>query len=298
MRILVLGSEGFIGSNAVRYFEAKGYTVFKADIIIKEEPGYTIINPEHSDFTSLFLGKQLDACINATGSANVQFSFTNPALDYSLNVANVYLLLDAIRRYGEGCKFINLSSAAVYGNPSVLPISEEVSCAPLSPYGLHKLYSEHICKEFTDHFAVPTICLRIFSAYGEGLKKQLFWDLYKKLSAPVKSVQLFGTGDESRDFIYIGDLVRALESILLHANFNGKAINVASGRETRISEVVQLFKTLLNSEIEIRFSGENKIGDPVNWRADISMLASLGFNATTEIDTGLKNYIEWVKGKE
>jgi dTDP-glucose 4,6-dehydratase/UDP-glucose 4-epimerase len=84
MNILILGSEGFIGSNAVNYFKIKKHTVHKADIVIKEEENYTVINPEHADFSSLFSKTKYDVCLNATGSANVQFSFSNPALDFSL----------------------------------------------------------------------------------------------------------------------------------------------------------------------------------------------------------------------
>jgi len=298
MRILVLGSEGFIGSNAVNFFMRKHYTVYKADITIKEEPNYFVINPELADFSSLFSERPYDFCLNATGAANVQFSIANPALDFSLNTVNVFHLLSAMRRFNPHCRFLNLSSAAVYGNPSSLPVSEGAQLLPLSPYGWHKLYSEQICNEFHVHFGLATKSARIFSAYGEGLKKQLFWDVYRKIEqARGSEVVLFGTGAESRDFIYIHDLLEAIECIALNDSFDGKAINIASGTETSIRQVVNEFVLLLQAGSAVRFSGQVKAGDPANWKADIRVLTTLGFTPQTSIEQGLKNYIQWVKGK-
>jgi len=296
MKILVLGSEGFIGSNAVQYFQEKGHTVYSADIILRDSPFYFVINPEQPDFAALFNGVQFEYCINATGAANVQFSFAHPALDYTLNVSNVYHLLDAIRRYSPACKFINFSSAAVYGNPSSLPVSENAVIQPLSPYGLHKSYSEAICREFATYFKVPAISLRVFSAYGEGLKKQLFWDLFQKIQKSVHGeIEVFGSGNESRDFIYINDLLFAVECVMDQASFMGEVLNVASGRETSVKEAVGTFVSLVDPAVTVKFSGQEKKGDPINWVADIQTLTKMGFKARYSLEDGLGRTAAWMK---
>lgn len=296
MKLLILGSEGFIGSHAKKYFlEQPHYEVYTADIVIRQDHNYQVINPEHADFSSIFSGDAFDVCINATGAANVQFSFRYPALDYILNVSNVFLMLDAIRRFNPSCKFINLSSAAVYGNPSRLPVSEKDVLQPLSPYGWHKLYSEQVCKEFADYFGMKTVSLRIFSAYGPGLRKQLFWDLFSKFIDPGKEVELFGSGDETRDFIFIDDLVHAMECVIRHADFDGRAINVSSGEETGIVDAAAIFKELLQSGKQIKFNGKVKEGDPKNWKANIDLLKSFGFSGGTDMQRGLHHYINWAK---
>jgi dTDP-glucose 4,6-dehydratase/UDP-glucose 4-epimerase len=297
MNLLILGSEGFIGQNAVEYFQARGYNVYSADIVLKQSPNYFLINPEHSDFSTIFIKHKFDACINATGAANVQLSFTNPAIDFALNTANVYEILNSIKEHNPGCRFMNLSSAAVYGNPEELPIRENTEIKPLSPYGCHKLYSEQICKEFFDFFQIPTISVRIFSAYGEGLKKQLFWDLYKKIENSDGQIEVFGTGKESRDFIYIKDLLLAIELILKSAEFKGSVINVASGVESTIEEAVNCFVSCFKIDIKVKFGGRTKVGDPINWRADISMLESLGFKHQYSLKDGVYNYYKWLTGK-
>ena len=297
-RILILGSEGFIGSHAVRHFRALGYSVTAADIVLKDEKDYLLINPEFADFSRIFSQWQFDVCINATGAANVQLSFTYPAMDYTLNAANIYHILDSIRKYNPECKFINLSSAAVYGNPFSLPIHESAPLNPVSPYGYHKYYSEQICREFHILFGLRTMSTRIFSAYGERLKKQLFWDLYQKVSQTTESIELFGTGNETRDFIYIGDITNALHSIILKAPFDGSAVNVASGKESTIREVVDIFMHALDKQIDVRFTGNNKIGDPLNWRADIGLLESFGFKTTYSLKDGINNYCRWVQERK
>jgi len=297
-KILILGSEGFIGSHAVSYFRSLGHPVIAADIVLKQEKDYMLINPELPDFSRIFTRTSFDLCINATGAANVQLSFAHPAMDYMLNVTNVYTILDSIRQYNPGCKFINFSSAAVYGNPSSLPIHESAALSPVSPYGHHKVYSEQVCKEFFDLFQVPTLSLRIFSAYGEGLKKQLFWDVYKKISEADGFIELFGTGKETRDFIYVTDIMHALESVIQNAPFNGTAINLASGKESSIKEVTDIFVEDLKSTVEIKFTGSNKIGDPLNWRADIGLLQSYGFKPRYSLTEGINNYCKWLREKK
>lgn len=298
MTILIIGSEGFIGSNAVQYFKEKQYEVWKADIVLKDEPAYTVLDSVRPDFASLFATHKFDVCLNATGAANVQFSFGHPGIDFMLNVANVFSMLDAIRQYAPGCKFINLSSAAVYGNPIHCPVPESAPLQPLSPYGFHKLYSEEVCREFHHFYQVPTASLRIFSAYGEGLKKQLFWDLFQKTKdARNGRIELFGTGEETRDFIYVRDISEAIHCIIRNAAFNGQMINIASGQETTIAEAATVFLKCLGSGLELKFTGAAKQGDPFRWKADIGLLESYGFASRHGLEDGLKNYTRWLGEK-
>jgi UDP-glucose 4-epimerase len=294
MKLLIIGSEGFIGKHCTQYFAEKGYNVFEADVVELEKNNYTCLAKTNSSFASLFASQQYDICINASGSAHVGFSFENPDIDFELNVANVHKLLVAIRSFNPTCKFINFSSAAVYGNPISLPIKEDAARNPLSPYGFHKLQSEYLLTEYHRFFGIATCNLRIFSAYGVGLRKQLFWDLYQK-STQSNSIQLFGTGNETRDFIYIDELLEAIQCIIDNAPFDGESYNIASGVETKISSVVQTFFSMLNPAITYTFSGDQKLGDPDNWVADISKLNALGFNPTTTTEAGLEKITQWLK---
>lgn len=296
--MLIIGSEGFIGKNALAYFRGKGYSVTGADIMLLKEEGYIYINSNCSDFNSLFSLEKFDVCINASGAANVQSSFDTPHRDFLLNTVNVYSFLLAIKNNCPECKFINLSSAAVYGNPKAIPISELHELNPISPYGFHKFQSELICREFFEIFGIQSLSLRVFSAYGEGLKKQLFWDIYQKIkSSTNNTIQLFGTGKETRDFIYIKDLIRAIDCIIDKATFNGNVINIASGVSVEIQEVAKIFVKNYQPSLEVVFTSKLKQGDPSFWVADISKLSAMGFIPQYSIENGIKNYLLWLGEK-
>lgn len=294
MKILIIGSDGFIGANCVQYFRAKGEQVWTAGIQPDASSYHTLLQAHQTDFIGLFQTQQYDFCINASGSANVGLSFENPALDFELNVQNVHKLLIAIRQYNPKCALINFSSAAVYGNPKQLPITETARLSPVSPYGFHKLQSEYLLTEYHKFFGIHTCSLRVFSAYGVGLRKQLFWDLYQK-SLTSETIELFGTGEETRDFIFIDDLLQVLDLVIQNANFEGECINVASGIETKIKEAVGIFYSILKPDLQFRFSGKVKVGDPNNWLASIQKLQQIGFEPKYTIEQGLQKYITWLK---
>ena len=297
MKILIIGSKGFIGSHCVSFF-SKEHEVWQCDVVVDyTSTNYLLIDATNADYNEIFRDNLFDVCINCSGAASVPDSIQNPQRDFELNTHNVFKQLDAIRKHNTTCKYINLSSAAVYGNPEKLPIVENQNLKPISPYGIHKRMAEAICQEFYEIFKIPTLSLRIFSAYGIGLKKQLFWDLYKKYKSGNK-IELFGTGDESRDFINIEDLVIAINKVIEKGVFNGKSINIANGIEIKIKEVVKQFYQLIDSDISFSFIGQSRKGDPNNWVANIDDLESLGYSQSIEIDFGLKKHIEWLRENE
>ena len=295
MKIIVIGSKGFIGSHCMNFFDNPENVVYGCDIINDyNAKNYFLIESTNSDYRSIFEKNQFDICINCSGAANVSNSIENPLRDFALNSFNVFKILDAIRIYQPKIKFINLSSAAVYGNPQYLPIDEKHNINPISPYGFHKLQSENILFEFSELYQLNTCSMRVFSAYGEGLKKQLFWDLFKKLKNS-NNIELFGTGDESRDFIYIKDLLNVIKLVIEKANFEGEKINVANGIELKIREAVKTFFNIFNSKRDYIFTGVNKIGNPISWKADISIIKSFGYIQQYSIKQGLGNYIKWLE---
>jgi dTDP-glucose 4,6-dehydratase/UDP-glucose 4-epimerase len=293
MKILIIGCNGFIGSNALKYFKEKKYTVIGSDIKIGASEMSSEIN-NSIKLADLFQSERFDVCINASGSSTVAFSLQNEQEDYLLNYKNVELLVNAIKVHQPQCKLINLSSAAVYGNPSVLPINEDSATKPISPYGKHKLLSEQLLLECAKNDGLATLSLRIFSVYGNGLKKQLFWDMYQK-SLTGNLIELYGTGHETRDFIHIDDLMFALEQIILHASFDGSTINVASGIESTIKSAASTFVTYLNPKLIINFNDFQNNIDPRHWKADISRLKTLGFTPKISLEEGLKKYASWLK---
>lgn len=295
MKTLIIGSKGFIGSHVLNFFKANKLPVIGCDVVTEyDDNNYIQIDATNSDFHDIFKKNEIVSCINCSGAASVPLSLENPLKDFNLNTLNVFKILDAIRQYQPNCKFINLSSAAIYGNPDQLPIKENFNFKPMSPYGLHKVQAEQICTEFYEFYKIKTCSLRIFSAYGEGLKKQLLWDLFQKFKNS-NTIELFGTGNETRDFIYIDDIVQAIMCCLQNADFKGEAINIANGEELSIKTIAAVFNHEFGANKNINFNKQTKKGDPLNWKADITTLQRLGYKKTVSIETGIKKYIEWAK---
>jgi UDP-glucose 4-epimerase len=296
MRILVTGSAGFIGSSLLAFLQKTGHEVWGADVLPRDATAryFQIIDP-NKDFINAFERVKFDVCINCAGSASVPFSISEPLVDFTLNVHLVANILNAILKCNIDCKFLQLSSAAVYGNPSVLPVQESEVLSPVSPYGIHKMHAEQICQYFNRYFKLHTGVVRIFSAYGVGLKKQLFWDVFNRVES-TSSLEFFGTGDETRDFVNIDDVTRAIGVIVQKSAFEGDIYNLAAGTQTTIRYAIQSFLEVLNCDRGITFSGENRMGDPLFWEADIRKISALGFSPQVSLKEGLKNYALWLKG--
>ena len=120
MNILVIGAKGFIGSYIVKHFAQLGTEVWQCDVVTDyTTERYIQIDATNSDFNTVFEQQHFEVCVNCSGAASVPESIQHPYRDFLLNTANVYAMLNAIRQHCPDCKFINLSSAAVYGNPSL-----------------------------------------------------------------------------------------------------------------------------------------------------------------------------------
>jgi len=299
MKILVIGSKGFIGASCYNYFKGQtGHDVYGADVAAEyNDDNYFLIDATNSDFRSIFRKHQFDWCINCAGAASVPDSFKHPEKDYLLNVRLLVNILNAIREEHHGCKLIQMSSAAVYGNPKMLPIRETHELNPLSPYGVHKKQAEELCLLYHEHFGVNTYIFRVFSAYGRGLKKQLFWDLFKKSQAQ-DHILLFGTGKETREFIHVNDIVNAIHLVINTGRPGCNVINIANGQSVTIETAASLFLNYIGFKGSLNFNGSNRTGDPLYWQAENTLLKSFGYNRKVSFEEGIRDYCKWLQEKE
>lgn len=302
MKTLISGNLGFIGSFLEKKYREAGWDVYGWD-----REGVTsngkfwfqadMLNPLDAQ---MVIDKIMpDLILHCAGSADVSKSLQDPLADLQGNYITTENILFAIKkRMKEKCRFILFSSAAVYGNPLSLPMNETQSLNPLSPYALHKRAAEEVCEFVHRNYLIDVKVLRIFSVYGPGLKKQIFWDMHNKVKQTGK-LQLLGSGEESRDYIYIDDLVEAVSLIADAASFDEIYFNVANGEECTIKKAATVFAAKVGlCESDISFIGTRREGDPVNWRADISRLKKLGYSKSVSFSQGMDNYIEWLKSMD
>jgi UDP-glucose 4-epimerase len=222
-------------------------------------------------------------------------SLADPAADFQGSVVALACVLDAARRIVPACRVLFLSSAAVYGDPAGLPISEQTPHWPLSPYGYHKSLCERLLEEYWSVYGLPGASLRLFSAYGPGLKRQVMWDVCQKVLRS-DEVELFGTGEETRDFVHARDIGRAIALLLERAAFQAEAYNLASGEETRIADLARMIARALGRSVRLRFSGESRRGDPLRWRADLTRITGLGYRQGIPLEHGVAEYVAWAAG--
>lgn len=294
-KVLVTGANGFIGTSLMQLFSSKGYEVVGWDIVSSNNSDISVVQMSNLEAVKANLeSEKPNIIIHCAGSADVGKSVKDPKHDFDGNVNLTHNLLFAMHQLNmNDTRVVFLSSAGVYGNPKTLPITEEDKLNPMSPYALHKVLCEKICEYFILNYGMDIKVARIFSAYGKGLKKQIFWDMSKKLS-DTGCLSMFGTGNESRDYINIEDLINALYLIATESS-EYWLFNVANGEETTIREATECFASCMGvSKDKISFNGEVREGDPLNWCADISRLKSLGYEKIVSLSEGLKTYCDWI----
>ena len=298
--VLVTGASGFLGFYIMSEMKNQGWNVVgldrewgRDDQSIHERliDRHTVELPSDT-FDRLLVRIRPDMLIHAAGPASVGGSITNPFSDFQGSSEVFFRILDSIRNNAPQCKVIFLSSAAIYGNPRKLPVNESAPLKPISPYGYHKLICEKLTEEFYFVYGIRTCSVRIFSAYGPGLQRQVIWDICKKaLHQPV--IELQGTGQETRDFIHAQDVAQGLGIIAERASFQAEVYNLSTGEETSIGDLAHMLVAAIGRNSKIKFTGKSRAGDPFRWRADIHGLLDLGYHPRILITDGIKDYVSW-----
>lgn len=189
-------------------------------------------------------------------------------------------------------KFFFISSAAVYGS-SAKSLNEKSALKPVSDYGKIKIKCERLCQKKSNFLDFTFIITRFFSVYGEGLKKQILWDICKKFKDKLFIFQ--GTGNEQRDYIHIDDAVRCLISLKNKSykkDFN--VFNVGSGKKYIIKKVLDKLRIIFGVK-KIYFSNKKKVHNPDRLIANIKKIKKLGWKPKKNFDYQLKEYVKWFK---
>jgi UDP-glucose 4-epimerase len=282
--VVVLGAGGFLGRYICREFSRQGTRVVgvgRTPPEPAEVSGFIQGNLLELELSGILRTEKPRWLINAAGGASVGQSFDEPHADWQKTVLVQARILEALRQSDAAAFYLFLSSAAVYGEPVRLPVTEDMPCRPISPYGMHKWQAELLQEEYTRFYGLRGAVLRIFSAYGEGLQRQVVYELSQKIRRAETQIEVYGTGEETRDFIHAADVARAVYCVA-KAEATG-VFNVASGRQTRIAELAQQLVDQLKPGLPISFTGEGKEGNPLRWQADVSKLRQLQFHCSCQL---------------
>ena len=280
VKILITGSRGFVGDSFGRLAAAEGHEILGVSRSSQPEPGWpgrhVQADAASTDLAPIIRDFAPDLLLQAAGSASVAASIADPIGDFRATAVTLTNVLDGVRRSGGEPLVVFPSSAAVYGNPDVLPVAEDAECAPISPYGFHKLSCETFAREYAVCFGVSTVVCRLFSVFGPRQRRLLVSELYGQFAGSAETVQLQGTGNETRDFLHIDDLSRAI--LLLTPAAPRRActiLNIATGVETPVFKLAETIRSIVAPEKRITARGIARPGDPARWCADISRLRGL-----------------------
>jgi UDP-glucose 4-epimerase len=301
MKILITGATGFVGGTLLRHCISSQHEV----AVFSRRAGPPFLDPSILWFQGSFeniphlmqcLSRfQPDWILHCAGAGSVPLSMENPAEDFKNSASLTQNLLEAIRMSSSKARLAIMSSAALYGNPQALPICENAPVQPLSPYGWHRSMAEQLFLSYQQSFGIEGVICRIFSAYGEHLRKQVVYDTFRKLHSKQEKCEFWGTGLESRDFLHADDMARA---ILLLCNKEARGtFNLASGTQTYIKDLVLHIAKITCYNQDICFSGHSRPGDPLNWEADIQKLKTLGFQPQITINDGLERVWKWLQNE-
>jgi UDP-glucose 4-epimerase len=298
--ILVTGGFGFLGRAVAQKFKKLGYRVIgigHSQWNTKQALsfGYDVWLETSVSLSSLMsLDDKFNLVVHCAGSSSVGYSLTNPLQDFSLNVLATAELLEFLRITESEAMLIYPSSAGVYGICEDVPIHESDNLNPISPYGYHKKIIEEMLDMHSKIYKTHVAIIRFFSIYGPYLKKQLLWDASTKFLMADKEAVFWGSGEETRDWIYIDDAVELISKISNNPT-PFILVNGASGDRITVKSVLEMLRDALGVDIEIKFNGTVRSGDPSYYHADISKLREMGMQPKVMLNEGIVSYVDWIK---
>ncbi|MDA7754877.1 NAD(P)-dependent oxidoreductase [Pseudomonadales bacterium] len=305
--VWVTGSSGYLGRHICRKLEACGYQVigfggsswpdglkFEDFGIYKWFKGFVSTAAMNE---ALAAYGPPDRIFHFAGPSTVSAAMEFPEAAYESSVQSTEVVLDWLTQTSQNTTFIMASSAAVYGRHNQGgPISESSELKPLSSYGKFKLEAEKKVFTFLRKTEFNFFILRIFSVFGEGLKKQILWDSCVRLGEGL-DYNFHGTGRELRDFIEVNEFAAAIEQLTKDPLATRGIYNIGSGVGTSIEDLVNLLSVVWDGHSQIRanFTGIKSEIDPDSLVADISRLRSHGINIQRLKEQFIEDYISWVK---
>jgi UDP-glucose 4-epimerase len=300
--IVVTGGAGFIGSHIAEELSKENEVIVIDNLysgkVENVPPNVKFIQADIRDYHSIAeLISQADYVFHEAALVSVVESVEKPILTEEINVLGTLNILKALSE-GHG-KLIFASSAAVYGDNQNLPLKESENPKPLSPYGVTKITGEYYCKVFYELYGIPIVSLRYFNVFGERQGYNQYAgviSIFINRALRGEPLIVYGDGKQTRDFIYVKDVVKANILAAESSKANGKVFNVARGERTTILELALKIIDATNSSSSIVFD-KPRPGDIRHSQADISEIRKLGFKPEYSLEDGLSRTIEWYRGK-
>ncbi|MDO6355947.1 NAD-dependent epimerase/dehydratase family protein [Caloramator sp. CAR-1] len=302
MKVLVTGGAGFIGSHIVDKLIEKGYETIivdnlstgKEENINKKAKFYLCDITDKNTLNEIFKTEKPEFVIHHAAQIDVQKSIKIPAFDAFVNIIGTVNILECCRDYNVK-KIVYASSAAVYGNPTTLPIEIEHKTNPISFYGISKYTPEFYIKTFSDLFGFKYTILRYSNVYGirqdpkgEGGVISIFIDRLIK-SQPLI---VYGDGEQTRDFIYVEDVAEA--NIKALTNGDNKTLNVSTNTSISLNKLIETMFKVAKKQVEVIYKEERKGDIKHSKLSNVLTKKILNWNYNHSIEEGIyKTYYHY-----
>jgi len=301
MRVLITGGAGFIGAALANRLVELGHHVRVIDDLSAGDPGrldprISFTRGDVRDVPKLWtLLQGVDCVYHLAARVSVPESVLYPREYNEVNVGGTVSLMEAIRDVGVR-RVILTSSGAVYGEQEEQPVREDFKPNPQSPYAVSKLASEYYVNTLGVLYGIETVILRVFNTYGPGqfipVSHAPVIPQFMKQALQGGTLVIFGDGNQTRDFVYIDDVVDALVAAATAPNLNRAIINVGSGQETSINELARKVAEVTKQKVHIIYN-KAESGGVSRLVADLSRAREkLGFKPKVSIEEGLQRLLE------
>lgn len=300
-KILITGGAGFQGSHLVEHFLNLGYDVTTLNTFsekseknisyLKKKPKIvwgSVTDPEIVNKTV----EGHDIILHLAAHINVDESIKDPGFTFKANIEGTYNVLEAVRKNKN--RLIYTSTCEVYGAPvGKRLIDETTELRPHSPYAASKAAADRLAFSYFKTYGLDISIIRPFNVFGPRQGEDEFGALIPisvKRAIEGKSLQIFGKGQQTRDYMYIDDVVQAYDLIVKLENTAGEVYNFGTGVETSVKEIVEYIAKKFGVGVEYT---EARPGEVTNFCADITKVKKLGFEPKVNIWEGIDKYISW-----
>lgn len=308
VKALVAGGAGFIGSHIVdsllqeHYVEVTVldnlYTGRLENMVHhKENKNFHFVKGDVRDLDTVKnLVRNVDAVFNEAAIVSVPHSLENPLLANEVNVNGTLNLLEACLNSNVK-RFVQASSASIYGDTETQPLNEEMPPKPVSPYAVSEMAAENYTKVFSKVYGLPTVCLRYFNVYGPRQTYSLYSGVITIFINQLLRNQppiILSDGKQTRDFVYVEDVVEANMLALKSKNASGEVFNIATGIATKINQIVQILQQNMSKTGLQPIYEKSRPGDIRHSCASIEKAKNiLGYNPKFSIEEGLSKLVKW-----
>ncbi len=306
MEILITGGAGFIGSHILAQLQGRR----DMDVVVfdnlssgsKEHvpAGMELVEGDVCDeaaVDALFADHHFDAVIHLAAQTMVPTSVEQPVLDCQINLEGVLHVLEACRTHGTG-HILFSSSAAVYGDNLHIPLKETERLVPTSPYGITKMTTEHYLRVYHELYGMDATVFRFANVYGErqGEKGEGgVVSIFCKLLSQRQGITVFGDGNQTRDFVYAGDIAQAIIRALPLKGYH--TMNVSTGQETSINDLIRSFEKAVGYTVPVQYTAP-RTGDILrSVLSNEALKRDLGFVPEMDLEEGIRRTYDWYRSQ-